>query len=68
MRSARGRLELDHVEHLGEDLCVWASDYPHLDAGFGVVDEIRSRLTTLPDQTQWKVLGENMMRFYDLDR
>jgi hypothetical protein len=30
------------------------------------VDEIRSRLATLPEQTQRKVLGENMMRFYDL--
>ena len=56
------------VEHLGEDLCVWASDYPHLDAELGVVDEIRSRLTALPEQAQRKVLGENMMRFYDLDR
>ena len=45
---------------------MWASDYPHLDAELGVVDEIRSRLTGLPKQTQRKVLGENMMRFYDL--
>ena len=54
------------VEHLGADLCVWASDYPHLDAELGVVDDIRSRLTSLPEPTQRKVLGENMLRFYDL--
>jgi predicted TIM-barrel fold metal-dependent hydrolase len=55
------------VEHLGADLCVWASDYPHLDADFGVVAEIRSRLSGLPEATQRKVLGENVVRFYGLE-
>ena len=55
------------VEHLGADLCVWASDYPHLDAELGVVDEIRSRLAGLPEDAQRKVLGENAVRFYGLD-
>jgi len=54
------------VEHLGADYVIWASDYPHLDASFGVVDEIRQRLAPLPRETQRKVLGENVMRFYRL--
>ncbi len=54
------------VEHLGADLCVWASDYPHLDAELGVVDTIRSRLASLPEDAQRKVLGENAVRFYGL--
>ncbi len=42
--------------------------HTHLDAELGVVDEIRSRLTALPERAQRKVLGENVMRFYGLDR
>jgi predicted TIM-barrel fold metal-dependent hydrolase len=45
---------------------IWASDYPHLDASFGVVDEIRSKLGGLPESAQRKVLGENAVRFYRL--
>jgi predicted TIM-barrel fold metal-dependent hydrolase len=54
------------IGHLGEDFMVWASDYPHVDASFGVVDEIRSRLAGLPESAQRKVLGENALRFYRL--
>ncbi|HXK22800.1 MAG TPA: amidohydrolase family protein [Myxococcota bacterium] len=54
------------LEYLGEDLMVWSSDYPHIDASFGVVDEIRSRLAGLPESAQRKVLGENAARFYEL--
>jgi uncharacterized protein len=56
------------VEHLGADYVIWASDYPHLDASFGVVNEIRERLAPLSPETQRKVLGENVMRFYGLGR
>ena len=54
------------LERLGEDFMVWASDYPHVDASFGVVEEIRSRLAGLPESAQRKVLGENALRFYGL--
>jgi len=56
------------VEHLGADYFVWASDYPHIDASFGVVRELRERLEGLPDDTRAKVLGENALRFYHLAR
>jgi len=54
------------VEHLGADYCIWASDYPHLDASMGVVAEIRERLATLPLETQRKVLGGNAAKFYGI--
>lgn len=36
------------VKHLGADYFIWASDYPHIDASFGVVKEMRERLAPLP--------------------
>lgn len=54
------------VEHLGADYVVWASDYPHLDASFHVVDTIRERISVLPAEAQRKVLGTNALRFYGL--
>jgi predicted TIM-barrel fold metal-dependent hydrolase len=54
------------VDHIGADYFVWASDYPHIDASFGVVSEIRGRLSTLSAEDQAKVLGNNAVRFYRL--
>jgi predicted TIM-barrel fold metal-dependent hydrolase len=54
------------VEHLGADYFIWASDYPHIDASFGVVAELKERLAPLPAAAQRKVLGENAVRFYGL--
>jgi predicted TIM-barrel fold metal-dependent hydrolase len=55
------------VEHLGAEYVIWASDYPHLDASFNVVGQIRERISGLPEDAQRKVLGENALRFYGLD-
>jgi len=38
------------VERLGADYFVWASDYPHIDASFGVVRELKERLRALPER------------------
>ena len=54
------------VAHMGADYFVWASDYPHIDASFGVVKEMKERLAPLPVADQRKVLGENAVRFYGL--
>jgi predicted TIM-barrel fold metal-dependent hydrolase len=54
------------LEYLGEDYMIWASDYPHLDASFGVVDDIREKLAGLTESAQRKVLGQNALRFYGL--
>jgi len=54
------------VEHLGADYFIWASDYPHIDASFGVVRELKERLAPLSEEARRKVLGENAQRFYRL--
>ena len=54
------------VEHLGADYFIWASDYPHIDASFGVVRELKERLAPLPEDARRKVLGLNAQRFYKL--
>ncbi|HEV8718875.1 MAG TPA: amidohydrolase family protein [Candidatus Binatia bacterium] len=54
------------VERIGADYFIWASDYPHIDASFGVVKEMKERLASLPLADQRKVLGENAVRFYNL--
>jgi predicted TIM-barrel fold metal-dependent hydrolase len=54
------------IEHLGAEYVIWASDYPHLDASFNVVGQLRQRIARLPADAQRKVLGENAQRFYKL--
>jgi predicted TIM-barrel fold metal-dependent hydrolase len=54
------------VRHLGAEYFTWASDYPHLDASFDVVNELKGRLKELTTDEQSKVLGENAVRFYNL--
>jgi predicted TIM-barrel fold metal-dependent hydrolase len=54
------------IVHLGADYVVWASDYPHLDASFNVVGQLRERIAGLPAESQRKVLGDNAERFYGL--
>jgi predicted TIM-barrel fold metal-dependent hydrolase len=54
------------VEHIGADYFVWASDYPHVDASYGVVAEMKERLAPLSPEARRKVLGENAVRFYHL--
>ncbi len=54
------------IDQMGAEYFVWASDYPHVDASFGVVDEMKQRLAGLPEASQRLVLGENAVRFYNL--
>jgi predicted TIM-barrel fold metal-dependent hydrolase len=54
------------VDRIGAEYFVWASDYPHVDASFGVVREMKERLAPLPPESQRLVLGENAIRFYNL--
>jgi predicted TIM-barrel fold metal-dependent hydrolase len=54
------------IRHLGADYFIWASDYPHIDASFGVVRELRAHLAALPEEARRKVLGDNAVRFYRL--
>jgi uncharacterized protein len=54
------------VELLGEDHFVWASDFPHIDAEYGVVAELKENIARLPESAQRKILGENAARIYCL--
>ena len=54
------------ARRIGPQYCVWASDYPHIDASLGAVAELRHNLTGLEEREQRLVLGENARRFYGL--
>lgn len=54
------------VDLLGEDRFIWASDYPHVDASFGVVKSLRERISTLSAGAQRKILGKNATSLYGL--
>jgi predicted TIM-barrel fold metal-dependent hydrolase len=54
------------AQHLGPEYVIWASDYPHLDASFNVVGQIREKIAGLPEAAQRQILGENAIRFYGL--
>jgi len=56
------------VRHAGEDLIVWASDYPHPDATFpGAVTKTLAVLEPVPASVRRKILAENASRLYGLD-
>ena len=56
------------VNYIGEDYVAWASDYPHWDAVFpGVLDELGKHMAGLSEQAQQKVLGDNAVRFLNLE-
>jgi predicted TIM-barrel fold metal-dependent hydrolase len=54
------------ARRIGPQYCVWASDYPHIDASLGAVAELRHNLAGLDEREQRLILGENALRFYDL--
>ena len=54
------------VRYIGADYVTWTSDYPHIDASYGVVAQMRESVASLPADAQAKVLGENVLRFYGL--
>ena len=56
------------ARRIGAECCVWASDYPHIDASFGVVAELLRHIGALDVDAQRAILGENALRFYGLER
>lgn len=48
----------------GEDVLMWASDYPHFDCTFPglVVEELQDAYVELPEDAQDKIMGENAAR------
>jgi predicted TIM-barrel fold metal-dependent hydrolase len=56
------------IEQVGDDVLVWASDYPHIDSPFpGAVKETLEVLCEVPAQSRRKLLGTNGLRLYGLD-
>ncbi|HUA96269.1 MAG TPA: amidohydrolase family protein, partial [Acidimicrobiales bacterium] len=52
---------------IGEERCVWGSDYPHHDATFpGAVDALRRTVAPCPPDLQARVLGLNAAGLYRL--
>ena len=51
---------------VGDDSFVWASDFPHMDAEFGALRELKEHMTGLPEISRRKILGENAARIYQL--
>ncbi len=54
------------IDHIGADYVIWASDYPHIDASYGVAKEMIESVQSLSLDAQRKVLGGNAIRFYGL--
>jgi predicted TIM-barrel fold metal-dependent hydrolase len=53
---------------VGDEILVWASDYPHVDAPFpGAVKQTLETLAELPAASQARILRENAVRLYALD-
>jgi predicted TIM-barrel fold metal-dependent hydrolase len=55
------------VDLLGEDRFVWASDFPHIDAEYGPVEELKEQIGGLSESAQRKILGENAVKVYNLN-
>ena len=54
------------AEHVGGDVLLYASDYPHWDSDWPhTVRRLRER-TDLSEELKRKVLAENALRFYGL--
>jgi predicted TIM-barrel fold metal-dependent hydrolase len=53
---------------VGEEVLVWASDYPHVDAPFpGAVTATLRSLEPLPEASRRSILRDNALRLYPLD-
>ena len=55
------------AEFIGEDMVIWASDFPHFDGKFpGAAEEAKENSASLGERFQRKFLAENASRLYDI--
>ncbi|MGH9025591.1 MAG: amidohydrolase family protein [Acidimicrobiia bacterium] len=54
------------ADFLGADRILWASDYPHPEFHPGVVKEMLERISSLPDEDQRRIAGQNAIDAYNL--
>ncbi|HUH38457.1 MAG TPA: amidohydrolase family protein, partial [Spongiibacteraceae bacterium] len=63
----RGDIEIRH--EVGVDLLMWGSDYPHPEGSWpNTAAALKDAFTGFPEQDVRAILGENLLRFYGLDR
>jgi predicted TIM-barrel fold metal-dependent hydrolase len=54
------------LNFIGEDNILFGTDYPHMDHGPSIMDDVSNLRKTLPSRVLQKILWENAMRFYGL--
>ena len=63
------RSDLDLRAAIGPDQIMWGSDYPHPEGTWpNTAEYFRTTFANFPEQDGRKILGENAMAFYGLDR
>ena len=55
------------IARVGDDKVIWASDYPHLDAEMNVLASLEKQIGHLPEESQNRILGGNVLSFYGID-
>ena len=54
------------IDHVGNDKFFWASDFPHPDHTDEYIDSLKTLLAPCSEETQRKVMFENVAKVYDL--
>ena len=57
----------DVVKCVGAERVLWAADYPHADASFGTVEEIKKNMTSLSADERHSILTANGLDLYGLN-
>src|SRR5262249_43872818 len=61
------RIGIQHLNYIGEETVMWASDYPHGDGTYPDSQEhIQKEFGHLPDKVRHKITCDNAARFYGL--
>jgi len=67
--SFMARFEADNRHEIGIDHFMWGSDYPHYEGTWGYTDKVlRQTFAGMPVDDVRKILGENAVRCFNLDR
>ncbi|TDG15489.1 amidohydrolase [Seongchinamella unica] len=63
------RPDIDIRDDIGLEKIMWGSDYPHPEGSWpNTAQYLRDTFSNLPEQDGRKILGENAVEFYRLDR
>jgi predicted TIM-barrel fold metal-dependent hydrolase len=63
------RSDLDMRQAIGTELIMWGSDFPHPEGTWpNTAEYFRTTFAAFPEDDGRKILGDNAVRFYGLDR